>query len=66
MSQNYPQEADMEFFCINVVFLDSASPLAGFRLFLLSTMSKYNMAAIKDFFLEKMLKKTITVGIKCF
>ena len=46
----YPQEADMECFCINVVFLDSASPLAGFRLFLLSTMSKYNMAAIKEFF----------------
>ena len=53
MSQNYPQEADMEFFCINVVFLDSASALAGFRWFLLSTMSKYNMAAIKAFFKRK-------------
>ena len=57
MSQNYPQEADMEFFVSMLFFLDSASVLAGFRWFLLSTMSKYNMAAIKTFFLEKMIKK---------
>jgi len=57
MSQKYPQEADMECFCINVAFLDSASALAGFRWFLLSTMSEYNMAAIKPFFRENNEKK---------